>query len=154
MVKLKDIVYRPSSPRKENTDFGVGLVLTPGPDDGLYVKLIVENVSVQLPMRCSPMVLGTVAGALVGVHSVGHAGTAVASPCSLCTRARAHGPCTRWRAVCGASARSRCVCRRGQGCGACCCLRAAAMMTLAGYPVYCERVRPRRHPACEHASAY
>ena len=37
MVKLKDIMFRPASPVKENTDHGVGLVLTPGPDSGAAI---------------------------------------------------------------------------------------------------------------------
>jgi len=44
MVQLKNIFYRAASPPKKNLDCGVGLVLTPGPDNGLYVKFIVENV--------------------------------------------------------------------------------------------------------------
>ena len=44
MVQLRNIFYRAASPPKKNLDCGVGLVLTPGPDNGLYVKFIVENV--------------------------------------------------------------------------------------------------------------
>lgn len=46
MVQLRNIFVRPSSPRKENLDHGVGIVFTPGPDDGLYVKYIVPDVRV------------------------------------------------------------------------------------------------------------
>ena len=58
MVQLKNIFHRARSPVKENLDYGVGLVLAPGPDSGLYVKFIVENVSVSTP-----------AGSLGGVYS-------------------------------------------------------------------------------------
>lgn len=47
MVQLRNIFIRPSSPRKANLDHGVGIVFTPGPDDGLYVKYITPDVSSQ-----------------------------------------------------------------------------------------------------------
>ena len=43
MVQLRNILFRASSPPKKNLDHGVGLVLAPGPDDGLYVKYIVPD---------------------------------------------------------------------------------------------------------------
>jgi hypothetical protein len=47
MVQLRNIFTRPSSPRKPNLDHGVGIVFTPGPDNGLYVKYITPDVSSQ-----------------------------------------------------------------------------------------------------------
>jgi hypothetical protein len=43
MVRLKNIFHRPKSPPKTDSSAGVGLVLAPGPDDGLYVKYLVED---------------------------------------------------------------------------------------------------------------
>ena len=153
MVKLKDIVYRPASPPKENTEYGVGLVLTPGPNDGLYVKLIVEDVSVALPMRQQPDGAGHRRGRTRGRVFCGVTGGWQSPPRALVPSRACARP-----VVCAQASSVRCVgavpvrVPPRPGLRACCCLHAAAVMSLAMYPCIvfvCALI-----PAYAHAPAH